>query len=98
MVNTKITSEEMENQASPPQQKLVNPNFAFADSTMVATSRYDIKVFFGTTIPTQPSGETQFHTIISLSPQLAKALAGSLQKAVDDYDKTYMSLKMRDEK
>lgn len=99
MANNKKINEEVENISVQPQQKIsTNPNVAFADSVMVATSKFDIKLFFGITMPIQPSVETQFHTILALSPQLAKALLNSLQTAVDDYDRLYMPLKMRDEK
>lgn len=99
MVNNKTANEAENNTTDQPQQKISpNPNLASADSTMVAASKFDIKIFFGITMPTQPAAETQYHTILTLSPQLAQALAKSLQSAVDDYDKKYMPLKMRDEK
>jgi hypothetical protein len=99
MANNKKINEEVENLNVQPQQKISpNLNMSFADSVMVATSKFDIKLFFGITMPIQPSAETQFHSILSLSPQLAKALLKNLQTAVDDYDRLYMPLKMRDEK
>lgn len=81
------------------QQRVVeNPNVAFADSTLVMTSKFDVKVYFGVSIPKENGGEVQYHTVMSMSPQLAKALSRSLNKAVSDYERDYMSLKMHDEK
>jgi len=97
IVNKEVAEESKQNNTA--QQKIAaNAHLAFADSTMVATSKYDIKMFFGITMPTQTIAETQYHTILTLSPQLAQALAKSLQKAVDDYGELHMPLKMRDEK
>jgi hypothetical protein len=99
MENNKTANKEENITIEQPQQKISpNVSLAAADSTMVASSKFDIKIFFGVTMPTQPTAETQYHTILTLSPQLAQALAKSLQSAVDDYDKKYMPLKMRDGK
>lgn len=74
----------------------------FADSTAVAASKYEIKLFFGFSLPQaglQPSlPDIIYHTVISLSPQLAKALVKSLQRAVDDYEKEHMPLPIKDDK
>ncbi len=75
------------------------PHLGFADSTLVMTSKFDVKIYFGVSVPTQEGvGEVQYHTIMSMSPQLAQAVSKSLVKAVTDYEKLYMPLKMNDEK
>ncbi len=81
-----------------PQKVIQNPHIAFADSTMVMTSKFDVKIYCGVSMPTTEGGEVQYHTILSMSPQLAKAMAKSLTKALVDYEKEHMPLVMNDEK
>ncbi|MBA3634028.1 MAG: DUF3467 domain-containing protein [Acidobacteria bacterium] len=81
------------------QRVSATPHLGFADSTLVMTSKFDIKIYFGVSVPTQEGvGEVQYHTIMSMSPQLAKAVSKSLAKATADYERDYMLLKMNDEK
>lgn len=95
MDNTKENKEQQQ-KIMPDNQKIApNVNLQFADSTMIASSQYDLKVFFGFSLPTTNPPEVIYHSIISLSPQLAKSLAQSLQKAVDDYEKLHMELNMK---
>lgn len=79
------------------QRVIERPHLGFADSTLVMTSKFDVKVYFGISMPREETGEVQYHTILSMSPQLAKALSKSLAKAVADYERDYMPLKMNDE-
>lgn len=80
------------------QRVVQSPHLAFADSTLVMTSKYDVKIYFGVSMPAENGGSIQYHTILSMSPQLARALSNSLTKAVSDYERDYMPLKMNDEK
>lgn len=85
-------NKQMEQKISP------NLHMVFADSLTTMVSQYDVKIYFGISLPMQDGPEVQNHTIVAMSPQLAKALLGSLVKAVSNYERDFMPLIMKDEK